>query len=114
MLNEKDSIYIEESLYAINHISEYTEQITTLEELLKDTKTYDAVMMNFIVLGESASKLSDDIKSQLPHVDWRAIKGFRNFLAHDYFGVDENIVWAAIRVHLPHLKNDFENLLHNS
>lgn len=67
--------------------------------------------MNFIVLGESSWKLSDDIRNALPHVDWRAIKGFRNFVAHDYFGVDENIVWAAIQFHLPQLKEDLEGLL---
>jgi len=108
---EDDKIAIEQCLYAINHIFEYTENIKTMADLINDYRTYDAVQMNFIVLGESASKLSDEIKTQLPHVDWRAIKGFRNFVAHDYFGVDENIVWAAIQFHLPQLKTDLEKLI---
>jgi uncharacterized protein with HEPN domain len=108
---EKDRIAIEECLYAIRHILEYTTDIHTIDDLLNDHKTYDAVQMNFIVLGESAFKLSEELKHKLPNVDWRAMKGFRNFIAHDYFGVDENVIWAAVRVHLPILKEDFEKLL---
>lgn len=110
MLKE-DKHSAEECLYAINHILEYTDGIHSLEDLISDSKTYDAVLMNFIILGESSTKLSDDLKSKFPETDWRGIKGFRNFMAHDYFGVDNNIVWSAIQHYLPKLKTDFEKLL---
>jgi len=108
---ETDRIAIEECLYVINHILEYTQDVKNMEAMKDNSMLYDAVQMNFIVLGESSTKLSDEIKATLPHVDWRALKGFRNFVAHDYFGVDENIVWSAIQFHLPQLKTDFEKLL---
>ena len=110
-MRETDRIAIEECLYAINHILEYTRDVKNMETMKDNSMLYDAVQMNFIVLGESSWKLSDDIRNALPHVDWRAIKGFRNFVAHDYFGVDENIVWAAIQFLLPQLKEDLEGLL---
>ncbi len=110
MLKE-DKHLLEESLYAINHIVEYTQGIDSLEDLTRDSKTYDAVLMNFIILGEASTKLSDELKSKLKDTDWRAIKGFRNFLAHDYFGIDNNIVWSAIKFYIPQLKADFEKLL---
>ena len=108
---EKDRVTIEQCLYAINHIFDYVKNIKSVEELVNNNLVYDAVQMNFIILGESASKLSEEVQKALPHVDWRAIKGFRNFVAHDYFGVDENIVWSAIHFHLPQLKKDLEGLL---
>ena len=111
---EEDKIAIEQCLYAINHIFEYTEHIQSIEDLINDSRTYDAVQMNFIIFGQSASKLSDNLKKQLSHIDWRAIRGFRNFVAHDYFGVDENIVWSAIKFHLPQLKVDLEKLIEDS
>ncbi len=107
---DKDSANIQDILYAIGHIEEYVVGITSMEDLMSDAKTYDAVLMNFIVLGEASNRLSDGIKMQLPNVDWRAIIGFRNFVAHDYFGVDINIVWAAIKVHLPELKRELKEL----
>jgi uncharacterized protein with HEPN domain len=110
MLKE-DKHILEESLYAINHIFEYTQGIDSLEDLISDSKTYDAVLMNFIILGEASMKLSDELKRKLVDTDWRAIKGFRNFVAHDYFGIDTTIVWSAIKFYLPQLKTDFEKLL---
>lgn len=108
---EKDRIAVGQCLHAINHIFQYTKDIKDLEQLLANDMAYDAVQMNFIVLGETATKLSDDVRNTLPHIDWRAVKGFRNIIAHEYFGVDENIVWAAIKHHLPQLKADLEGLL---
>ena len=108
---EADRRAIQECLYAINHILQYTRSVAKLDDLVNNDMLYDAVQMNFIVLGESSAKLSDEIRNALPHVDWRAMKGFRNFVAHDYFGVDENIIWAAIQIHLPQLKIDLEELI---
>lgn len=101
---EKDMLAFEECLYAIRHILDYTDGVDSKGELVENNLIYDAVQMNFIVLGEAASKLSDTAKDALPNIDWRAIKGFRNFIAHDYFGVDNNVVWSAIKYHLPELK----------
>ena len=111
---ETDRIAIEECLYVINHIFEYTQNVKNMEDMKHNNMLYDAVQMKFIVLGESATKLSDEIRAALTNVDWRAIKGFRNFVAHDYFGVDENIVWSAIQFHLPQLKADLEKLIGDS
>ena len=107
---DKDIANIQDILYAIEHIEEYVDGIASIEDLLKDTKTYDAVLMNFIVLGEAANRLSDAVKTNLSNIDWRSIIGFRNFVAHDYFGVDINIVWAAIKIHLPELKSELKKI----
>ena len=48
----------------------------------------DAILRNLQVLCESAQRLSGECKAQHPEVDWRAMSGFRNVLAHDYFGID--------------------------
>jgi uncharacterized protein with HEPN domain len=101
---ERDLFCIEEIQYAIAHIEEYVQDISTIEGLQEDSKTYDAVLMNFIIIGEAANRMSESFKESLPNIDWRAIKGFRNFVAHEYFGVDVNIIWSAIHSNLPELK----------
>jgi uncharacterized protein with HEPN domain len=63
---EKDIANIEECLHAINSIQKYTEGVTQLDDLLNDSKTYDAVLMNFIVLGEAANRISAALKTDTP------------------------------------------------
>jgi uncharacterized protein with HEPN domain len=50
-------------------------------------KHFDAVLMNFIVIGEMAGKLSEDFKNIHNEIEWWKIKGLRNIVAHNYFGV---------------------------
>ena len=65
----------------------------------------DAVIRNLQVLAESTKRLSDEIKATEPRIDWAAISGFRNFLVHDYFGVDLEVVWQIVMNDVPPLKS---------
>lgn len=112
MLKDRDLANIEEVLYAIRHIQEYTANISSLEELLSNTMTYDAVMMNFILIGEACKRLPKELKASVPQVDWKGINGYRNYIAHEYFGVDQGVVWSSLKVELPKLKSEMERLLH--
>lgn len=67
--------------------------------------------MNFIVIGEMVVRLSDECTTQYTSVNWFKIKGFRNIVAHDYFGVDAKEVWNIIQLHLPQLKQDIQNII---
>ncbi len=53
----------------------------------------DAVIRNFEVIGEAANKLPDEFKDAHPEINWHRIRGFRNRIVHDYFGVDLAILW---------------------
>ncbi len=107
---EKDVANVKDCLFAIDHIEEYVVGITSMDDLMNDSKTYDAVLMNFIIIGEAANRLSENAKSRMANIDWQSIIRFRNFVAHDYFGVDINIVWAAVKIHLPELKQELQKL----
>jgi hypothetical protein len=48
----------------IEKIFKYTSDLKTAEDFEKDTESFDAVIMNFIVLGESVSKLTQPFKDQ--------------------------------------------------
>jgi uncharacterized protein with HEPN domain len=113
MHNEDDKANIEEVLYAIKHIESYMQNVSSLDELLENRMVYDAVMMNFIIMGEACKRLSKELKNANPQIDWKGINGYRNFIAHEYFGVDENIVWGAIKLELPKLKKDMSHILQN-
>lgn len=69
--------------------------------------------MNLKVIGESATKLTDELKTQNPLIPWQKIKGFRNIAAHNYFGVDAEETWQIIKNHLPELLHNVEQILNN-
>ena len=80
----------------------YTEGLT-FEQFILDNKTIDAVIRNFEIIGEAANRLPEDYKEQHPDVDWNRMRGFRNRIVHDYFGIDYSIVWQIKEVSLPEL-----------
>ena len=80
-------------------------------QMCNDEITFDASLMNFIIIGEMVSKLSDDFKSTHNKTDWNRIKDFRNLVAHDYFGIDAEEVWQIISKDLPKLEKDILGIL---
>jgi uncharacterized protein with HEPN domain len=63
------------------------------------------------IIGEASNHLSDDIKAQYDSLEWRQIIGLRNIFVHEYFGVDNHIVWDVIQNDLPHFKHSIELIL---
>jgi len=68
-----------------------------------DSKTSDAVERNFEIIGEAASRISEEYKKLHPEIEWRIIKDFRNFIIHEYFGINNQIVYDTIQHRLPEL-----------
>jgi uncharacterized protein with HEPN domain len=102
----KDQHCLESILEAIDKILEYTSGFKTPDEFNDDYRNFDATMMNFVVIGEMIDKLSEDFKDSHPAIEWQKIKGFRNIVAHDYFGIDAEEVWQIIKNKIPNLKED--------
>ena len=95
-------LLIDDIIISANKILSYTECMS-FEEFIEDEKTIDAVIRNFEIIGEAANKLPEEYKEQHTSVDWYRIRGFRNRIVHDYFGVDYNIVWTIKESYLHHL-----------
>lgn len=110
MLN-KDKLSIEAILEAIFKIKKYTKNHSNPDQFYIDSISFDASMMNFIVIGEMVAKISDDFKIANPQVNWLRIKGFRNIVAHEYFGIDAEEVWQIIVNDLPILESDLKSLI---
>jgi uncharacterized protein with HEPN domain len=62
------------------------------------------VLHHLQMIGEAARLLSANCKAKQPDMPWEKINGMRNILVHHYFGIDTEIVWAAIEKELPGLK----------
>lgn len=109
-LSEKCNMHIKDTnkldciLEAIEKIEEYTSEFLNADQLNQNNIVFDATMMNFVVIGEMVSKLSDEFKNSHTEIEWVKITGFRNIAAHDYFGIDAEEVWQIIQNKLPDLK----------
>jgi uncharacterized protein with HEPN domain len=54
-------------------------------------------------VAEAVSRLSDGFQDQHPEVPWRAIRGMRDLVAHDYGRSDHRVVWNTLKTDLPQL-----------
>lgn len=71
----------------------------------------DAIERNLQVLGEAVNHLPTALVADYPEVPWAQIRGFRNILVHQYFGVDEDVILDVVRNHLPTLEAALKSLL---
>jgi len=110
-MHNKDYYILLSLIETIRKIEIYTKDYNSAEEFNNSTRDFDASMMNFIVIGENVGKLSDNIKKQYPQINWNKIYGFRNIIAHHYFGINVDIVWEIINNDLPTLKAHLEKML---
>ena len=85
-------LYIEDILDSSAAIKEFTKDLN-FEDFKNDRKTYSATIREYIVIGEAISTLIDTLEEEAPSYPWRMVKDFRNFIVHEYFGVDAQIVW---------------------
>jgi uncharacterized protein with HEPN domain len=68
---------IADILESCHKILQYTEGLT-YDDFLKDSRTIDAVIRNFEIIGEAANRLPEEFKEKYPLIDWHRIKGFRS------------------------------------
>jgi len=113
-MSDKDKLNILALLDAIEKITKYSSGYTNADEFYENERDFDATMMNFIIIGEMVSRLSDKLIEENSQIDWYRIRGLRNIVAHDYFGIDAEELWQIIKTHLPKLENDLHAILKES
>jgi Uncharacterized conserved protein len=98
-----ESLLLYDILQSIEKIEEYTHSLS-LEQLLHDERTKDAILRNIQVIGDASKNLPPEFIDRHQDIDWSGIAGMRNIITHRYFHVDWNLVWISIHEELPVLK----------
>ena len=80
-------------------------------DLDSDRMLLFAVVRAIEVVGEAASKLSEEFRAAHPGIPWRAIVGMRNRLIHAYFDIDTETVWETTTQELPPILNQLRELV---
>lgn len=68
-------------------------------------------MRNLEIIGEAAKNIPNHIREKYPEIEWKKIAGLRDVLAHEYFGIDLEVVWDIVKSKLPVFKNQVNRIL---
>jgi uncharacterized protein with HEPN domain len=102
-MSKRDTLLLlDDMLQSAIKIKLYTKDLD-YNSFLSDDKTIDAVVRNFEIIGEAANRIDPDFRDNNPEIEWKRIRGFRNRIVHDYFGIDYEIVWEIIETYLTEL-----------
>ncbi len=104
-----DRLYLSNIKECIERIESYT--VDGKEIFLQMPIVQDAVIRNFEIIGEATKRLSAELRTAHPEIQWQQIAGFRDVLIHDYLKVNLNRVWGVIERDLPGLKRTVETIL---
>lgn len=108
-MKKDNSVYLEDILSAIDKIDKYTKGLS-YKKFEKTELFYDAIIRNLEIIGEAASKLSDEFLTEHPNPPIREAIRMRNALIHGYDQIKPEVVWQTIKEDLPQLREQISEL----
>ena len=109
----RDKSRLEHILQAIERIRRYTKG-KTFDDFIADDMMYYAVVKNIEILGEASNMLTEEFREAHPNTPWKQVNGMRNYIVHEYFQVDNNVVWDVITTDLLLLEKQIIEYINNS
>jgi len=103
-------VYLEDIRDAIDKVKTYTLGLSQ-DVFENDNKTIDAVVRNLEIIGEAVKMIPESIRLAHPNIEWKKIAGLRDILAHQYFGIDIDIIWDILKNKLPALEEEIIEIL---
>lgn len=110
MSERSDRQLLLDMLESIDRAVRYMKGLS-LEQFEKDEQVGDAVMRNIQIIGEAANRTSKSLREATPHLEWSKVIGMRHRLVHDYFEIEEAIVWRVVTDYLPPLAEELKKIL---
>ncbi len=102
---------VQDILDAIKHIQCSIDGMSFEDFRRVEKIILQGILYNFIIIGEASVNVDDGIKSRYPQIPWRLMGDMRNVMAHEYFQVNQRLVWNTIQNHLPPLVPLLKELL---
>ena len=110
-MDNKNLFRLEHIRDCIEKIEHLTQKLYSQENFEKNWVEQDAIIRNLEVIGEASKNISDDLKQEYPDVSWREMRGMRNFVTHQYFGVELSDIWSTVITDIPLLKTQIQGII---
>lgn len=107
---ERDKGRLEHILQAVERIKRYTKG-KSFNDFVSDDMMYYAVVKNIEILGEASHMLTEEFRNSHPDTPWKQVSGMRNYIVHEYYQVDNTVVWDVIMNDLPNLESQIVKYL---
>lgn len=92
--------YLQEMHAAMQRILNYASPCRDFESFENDSMRLEAIIRNFEIMGESVKHVPFRFQRKHPLLPWREMSELRNFIVHEFFDVDNEILWAIIQTDL--------------
>ncbi len=96
-------------LEAIDRIERYASQGRSRFETDELVQTW--VLFHLRILGQATRALSAEFLEAHPEIPAIGIVGMRNIIVHQYFGIDKDLVWAAVERELGPVRAAIQTIL---
>ena len=103
MRNREWRFYIQDMIDFCEKARSYTSGMS-FDAFLADALTYDATLLNILLIGEAATHIPKHVRQRYPDIQWRDIIATRNQLMHAYPAADDDIIWSIIQNDIPDLQ----------
>lgn len=84
---------------------------TTFEDFHDNSMMRFATVKQIEIIGEAANFISEETKIKFSNIQWRQIIGLRHILVHEYFGIDNKLIWQIIKEDIPRLKEKIQEVI---
>lgn len=80
-------------------------------DLESDATLRLALQYLILTLGEAAKHVPPEIQAKAPEIPWRAVAASRDRMAHGYFDINLDVLWAMASVDIPALREGLRRLI---
>ncbi|HLA05751.1 MAG TPA: DUF86 domain-containing protein [Syntrophales bacterium] len=101
-MSRDESLYLADIQESCEKVLKYTTGMK-YKDFVHNDLYFDAVLRNLEIIGEAVKNISEETRQKYPDVKWRKIGGFRDIVAHEYFGVNDETVWDIVENEIPAL-----------
>ncbi len=99
---KNNAYYLQKILTDLEFMTRNTEGLSQ-SEIAENEILLDSIMFRLIQISENSDKLTEDFKIEYNEIPWRAMKGMRNRIVHEYGGVDISVIYDTVIHDIPEL-----------